>query len=71
MREAVGVAKQRWEGSEEWRVVEADSPQYDLSDDKPLAVWADGGVDPRALGGLAALWHTMVHQECEWPTQSG
>ena len=38
------------------------SPQFDVSGDKPFAVWGSGAVDPRALAVLAALWHIFYHQ---------
>ena len=42
-------------------------PQYDLSGDKPFAVWGSGGVDPRALAALSALWHIFYHQQGKLP----
>ena len=63
--EEVPLAKGRWEAQPQWGRVEADSPQYDLSDDKPLAVWADGGVDPRLIANLMGLQQYVHHRECE------
>ena len=65
MGEEVHLAKGRWEVQPQWRFKEADSPQYDLSDEKPLAVWADGGVDPRLIANLMGLRNYVHHRECE------
>ena len=60
--------KREWE---EWNQVALDGPQFDVSEGEPFSMWRNGGVDPRALGCYAALWHVFSYGSREWEETHG